>query len=68
MLFTNAFGELRSLDSRGRCPYVSFVRLGLPEGWQLDQIVVGNSFYRVSGLAPGTQATSDYVDFESELL
>ena len=43
-------------------------RWRLPEGWQLDQIVVGNSFHRVSGLAPGTQAAGDYVDFESELL
>ena len=37
----------------------------LPEGRKLDQIVVGNSFHRVSGLAPGTQAAGDYVDFES---
>jgi hypothetical protein len=37
----------------------------LPEGRELDQIVVGNSFHRVSGLAPGTQAAGDYVDLES---
>jgi hypothetical protein len=42
--------------------------VALPEGRQLDQVVVGNSFHRMSGLAPGTKATGDYVDFESELL
>jgi hypothetical protein len=42
--------------------------VALPEGWQLDQVVVGNPFHRVSGLAPCTQATGDDVDFESELL
>jgi hypothetical protein len=42
--------------------------VALPEGRQFDQVVVGNSFYRVSGLAPGTQAAGDYVDLESELL
>jgi hypothetical protein len=43
----------------------SSLRTVSPEGRELDQVVVGNSFYRVSGLAPGTQATGDYVDFES---
>jgi len=58
---------LRLRDSRGR-PYVSVVRLASPEGRKLDQVVVGNPFHRVSGLAPGTQATRDYVHFESQLL
>jgi hypothetical protein len=40
----------------------------LAEGWQLDQVVVGNLFHRVPGFAPGTQATGDYEDFESEFL
>jgi len=39
--------------------------MALTEARQLDQVVVGDSFYRVSGLAPGTQTTGDYVDFES---
>jgi hypothetical protein len=40
-------------------------RVALAEARQLDQVIVRNSFHRVSGLAPGTQATGDYVDFES---
>jgi hypothetical protein len=42
--------------------------MALAEGRKLDEVVVRNSFYWVSGLAPGTQATGDYVDFESKLL
>jgi len=38
------------------------------KGWELDQVVVGNSFYRVPSLAPGAQPAGDYENFESELL
>ena len=64
----NAFARFACWTAEGGCPYVSFVRLTSPEGRKLDQVVVGNPFHRVSGLAPGTQATRDYVHFESQLL
>ena len=50
--------------------YVKEMRSGysLIEGRQLDQVVVGNSFHRVSSLAPGSQATGDDEHLESELL
>ena len=37
----------------------------LVEGWEFDEIVVGDAFYGVSGFAPGAQASGDDVDFES---
>jgi hypothetical protein len=40
----------------------------LIEGGQFDQVVVGNSFHGLSGLAPGAETTSDYVHFESKVL
>jgi len=40
----------------------------LGEGGQLQQIVVGNSFYGVSSFAPGAQTTGDDVDLESQIL
>jgi len=47
---------------------IAFFRSLLGEGRQLDQVVVGNSFHRVSSLAPGSQATGDDEHLESELL
>jgi hypothetical protein len=43
-------------------------RFALAEGWQLDEVVVGNSFEGVSGFAPGTEASGDDEYFEPELL
>ena len=43
-------------------------RLALIESGELHQVVVGNSFDRVSSLAPGTQATGDDEHLESKLL
>ncbi len=40
----------------------------LPEGGQLDQVVVGHAFDRMSGFAPGTQSTGDDEHFESDIL
>jgi len=40
----------------------------LVEGGKLDEVVVWNSFQRLSSFAPGAETTGDYVDFESELL
>ena len=50
------------------CSVIKLIGLLLAESWQLDQVVVGNSLHRVSGLAPGAQAAGDDEDFESELL
>jgi hypothetical protein len=40
----------------------------LTEGGELDQVVVGDSLYWISGFAPGAQASGDYEYFESQLL
>ena len=37
----------------------------LIERGQFDEIVVGHSFYGVSGFAPGAQTSGDDVDFKS---
>jgi hypothetical protein len=37
----------------------------LVEGWEFDEVVVGDAFYGVTGFAPGAQASGDDVDFES---
>lgn len=49
--------------TRGR---VQNVRLA--EGGKLDQIVVGHAFDRVSGFAPGAQASADDKNFEPKFL
>ena len=40
----------------------------LGEGGQFDQVVVRDSFYGLSGFAPGAQAARDYKYFEAEIL
>ncbi len=40
----------------------------LAEGWQLDQVVVGDAFHGMASLAPGAKATGDHEHFESEIL
>ncbi len=37
----------------------------LAEGGQLDEVVVGDLFHRVSGLAPGAEATGNDEHFKS---
>jgi hypothetical protein len=41
------------------------IRNWLIECWQLDQVVVGDSFYGIAGFAPGAEASGDYENFES---
>src|SRR5579863_4580314 len=37
------------------------------EGWQFNQVVVGDAFDGLSGFAPGAEPAGDYVDFKSQL-
>src|SRR5208337_2230296 len=61
---------LRLCQGRGSPSEVNNARytMTLGEGGQLQQIVVGNSFYGVSSFAPGAQTTGDDVDLESQIL
>ena len=44
------------------------VYMDLGEGGEFDEVVVRDSFYGLSGFAPGAQAASDYEYFEAEFL
>jgi hypothetical protein len=59
---TNCCGSAKEAG-RGRIETVVLI-----EGGQFDQVVVGDSFHGLSGLAPGAETAGDYVHFESEIL
>jgi hypothetical protein len=50
----------------GQTDFIADVHL--IEGWEFDEVVVGNLFYGLSGLAPGAEAAGYYEYSESQFL